>query len=1094
MALALVLIAAGTTLYVAIGHRSSSNSAAIDGNLIDIGKAPETGDEELGPSQNARLTFMDKKDATRIFAELAYETLDPVGRGQYKLAQPRAWLYFRDGRILHIQAATGKVRMPPRAQQPESGEFTGGVTVRLFAPGTAPPGKPIDPEKDTPTLMAFTPSLTFDTNVLELQTDHPITVSTPAMQFDGQGLIVRGNEVRERIEVLKTSGRTFRFNPAAPVRKPGPVAATPPPPPTTAPAPTTPTAPAPTVVAQAPTPRETLYRVLISDDVTLTQTTRTLAADTLELFARVLDNKLPDDALAPLAFAITRKEADPNFIGPLPESAPKAVAAKSASDVKPAPDLAPKPAATDSAAPAPAHAIVAATTPDAALTPPTLFVSAGNEDIVLNWSGPLVMTPVPLDPVPALLKDKNHLAARFSAEKPGGRSYVTLSDTATKAAAVCAAIEYAATSRDLSILNGPGVDNVSVYAPDLGRAVFPAAKANLGTGLAQVRGGGLLASFKASSEPAAAVASTSPAQPVSDESRVGPLDAALLRQITWNDQADFALRTINGKVAGALSSASFTGGVLARDRGSTIGGEYLRAEFAEAVTPAASLRRLHLSGNVVGVAGASAPDPARPQPAFDPFLRADELDVSFQPNASGTEADPTFAIAKGKARAASKEAEVRAGKLEARLGKDSSGNVGVLEVIATDTPQFERADGVFASADVIRADMTKRTADMTANPKGEVIVGRQNSRILCTRIRMDELAGTSIVTGPGRFEHVQFDGPVDPATAALSVPIDDAHSTKVVATWAKGMIFNNTLGTIDCDGDATFSATAPLSIQKATADQIRINITPGSSSVAPRSNSSDSAMALTSAGSGDLLAGDRRVQRAEAIGTAANDPDGKNAKLESYRYAPPTSPGGQRIREQVFYIEGPKVVYDDVAGTFTVPGGGLAIMRDERIAGAQEQANSVTPFTGSARGTARLSWAGSMLHNLRTGAMSATKDVELAHVPPGAAKPTRVVATALTAQFGTGSGQGQGSDLLSAEAHGAVYAETGPKDQQQKLFADHFRYGATDGIAEAWAEDGNRVTLYDDRRPTPVVARRLKWNLINERVEITEPAPVIAPR
>ena len=71
-----------------------------------------------------------------------------------------------------------------------------------------------------------------------------------------------------------------------------------------------------------------------------------------------------------------------------------------------------------------------------------------------------------------------------------------------------------------------------------------------------------------------------------------------------------------------------------------------------------------------------------------------------------------------------------------------------------------------------------------------------------------------------------------------------------------------------------------------------------------------------------------------------------------------------------------------------------------------------------------------------------------------------------------------------------MYAESGPS----KVLADRFDYDAQTGIAEARAENGNRVTLYDDRKPTPLIAKRLMWDLARDRVEIAEPAPIAAPR
>ena len=1110
MAIAFALIAAGVTLYVAIGHRPRAGTGAIIGQApIDIGQPPEAVEGGIGASKNGVFQFADKKDQTRVQAELAFATLDPLGGGYYKLGKPRAFIYMRDGRVLHIQADAGRFKMPSRSGQPESGDITGGVLVRMFPP--QPKGRPVDPEKDAPSLMIVSKSASFDATLLELSTDDTITASWGGGLFVGQGLLVRLNEVRERLEVVKTSGEFLRLNPkwsnspkagespsatnvasgpeAAGSQGASPAAATT----TTSATPTVQVASSPAFIGPPTPPREALYRCLITDNVTMTQRGRVLNADTLELFARTLDNRLPDGAIAPVSFlSQTSTKAPSTSTASKADASPGPVDGRVvAQDAGPAASPTPQgtsnvssPEATTASA---TGASVPAAEPSVLETAvagkdvPTLFTPSA-DDVVMTWTGPLVLAPAPLganDQPPALLTNGNDFALRFSTERPGGLAYMKLTDPDTKAVAVCSTIEYAATTRTLGVLNGPGVDNVSIYAPDIGRAIIPSARINLASGVATVPGPGLLAALRGlpvgidAPAEAGAAASPAPAQ----------LPSSHARQITWTDQADFQLRVVDGKVSTNLQMATFAGRVLARDHTSSISGDGMRAEFAPAPTgsQAAQLRRLNVQGNVVGVAGSKNVDPAQ-HPPLDPYLRADELDVSFAPVANSDDVEPTFAVAKGNAVAVSRDSLIRAGQIDARLGRpDPKGDLGVTDVVASRQVEFERTDGVFATADNIRADAVKRTADLTGK---RVTVGRGASVIEGTRVRLDDSASSLIVQGEGRFLHTQIDA------------ADTANPTKVVANWLKGMVYDDIRGTIDCDGDAGFSATSLTNVQRAQADQIRINITPGSG--ADRTTKV-----------GDSVVGDRRVIRAEAVGAIVNREGGKNAKIESYRYAQPAQVGVQGPREQVMYIEAPRIVYDDAAGNgqgvFSTPAAGFAIVRDERAAQASAPANgSAAPGAqggvtspplaqlGAARGTSRLAWQGSMNFNRSTGQLTMQKDVELAHLPPGASKATRMVASTVTATFGSG-GQNS-SELTRAEASGAVYAETGPAGDQQKMVADHVIYDALGGRAEAWADDTNRVTFYQDKRPTPVVAKRMLWDLIKDRVEITEPAPIIAPR
>jgi hypothetical protein len=190
-----------------------------------------------------------------------------------------------------------------------------------------------------------------------------------------------------------------------------------------------------------------------------------------------------------------------------------------------------------------------------------------------------------------------------------------------------------------------------------------------------------------------------------------------------------------------------------------------------------------------------------------------------------------------------------------------------------------------------------------------------------------------------------------------------------------------------------------------------------------------------------------------------------------------------------------------VKGTITVPAAGRAIVRDQRASAAAksptptntpESASTSMPTTS--RGTTRFVWGESMEFTRSTGILTMRKDVELTHLPLGATQVLHLVAMQLDATFNIHNKAGEpdkpeSADLVKAEAIGAVYAESGT----QKLLADRFIYNALTSTAEAFATDGNRVTLYDDKKG-PVVARKLFWDLKNDRIEVTEPAPITTIR
>jgi lipopolysaccharide export system protein LptA len=1123
IAIALALMSMGIVLYVALGNRVWGSRQAIPSNVIVLGAPDTPASEGLGPVKDARIQIARKSDPSELAAELVYASLDPVGNGYYALDKPQAWLFLRDARVVHVQAGGGRVKMAGRSQQPESGDLTNGVLVRVYRPevlrstaSRGPDDPPFDPNQHTPVLVLFTPAASFDSITLEVRSDEPVTLMTPSVLFQGNGLVARGNEVRERIELLRTTGNYMRFNPnaeraiaASPSPDPGRAALSPAGSPPAGGVSSTPAATPSTAAsssaatsgqaaATAPALTQTLYRCLISDTVSVTNESRRLSADTLELWARLIDNKLPVDAIAPILIEETSASSAPS---PAP-----AVTGHSTPADAPLPVPVQRPATTTTPSPAPAFAM-----PALPASVPILFSSSGAGDIVLSWTGMLQISPVlPADsePVPDALDAGNHFAARFSADKPAGEAFITLTDTASDLLATCGSIDYRATTRELRLTGGSGTAHVAVDSPAFGRAVLASAKIDLGSGVAQASGAGVLALIKPDVDAARALTTSGELASIGGGLEKDSVRARVVRQLAWRDQADVQLKLERGRLTSRLELATFTGEVAARDGSSMLAGDFLRAEFGVPRLPSGAairgtlLKSLRLTGRVRASAGASsgvALMNAPPAPT-DPSVRADQLDVLFAPTADGRESYPAVATAVGNALAKTPDAQIAASTLEARMVRAASGEIEWDTVSAEGAPVFQRTDGVFARADKMRVDARSRAADLTG---ATVTIGRGPTEVTASqgRIRLEDASGRVVVAGPGTFRHAQPDGgnPHTPSTISVN--------------WTRGMVFDNTLGSVDCDGDVRFEAAAELASQKASGDQVRLQLTPLPSSAAAGPGSSPGSLGsvlgqgTNSTGNpANLALEGRRVLRAEAIGAAASSPSSKPAsaaRVEAYRYS--RQADGQRRRDQVLFLESQRIIADDVQQTLSVPVAGFAIMRDERPLSPGHQADDANADAQSLRGTARLSWAGSMSFARSTGELSMQRDVELVHVPPhghastdaNARGPLRLVATSMDARFGapTGpSGTLQGAELRRAEATGAVYAEAGPSGKQVKLFADNLTYDVEAGSLDIRADQGNRVSVYDDRRPAPIVARRARWDLLRDRIEITEPMPIVAPR
>ncbi|HVU63317.1 MAG TPA: hypothetical protein VHC70_05035, partial [Phycisphaerales bacterium] len=523
-------------------------------------------------------------------------------------------------------------------------------------------------------------------------------------------------------------------------------------------------------------------------------------------------------------------------------------------------------------------------------------------------------------------------------------------------------------------------------------------------------------------------------------------------------------------------------------------------------------------------------DPLRQRPFVDPFIIADTLDVAFEPSKDQPdEVDPVRAVATGSVQAATQDASIKGQSLEASMARDADHAIAVTDFVGRggDSAQVEitRTDGVSAKADSVRANPVLKTADLS----GDVALAKGPSVIHCDHAEMDESSGTLRIIGAGTFDRDQaHQTPLtDASSEASAAPKPDP--THIFAKWSGSMIFNNAAGTLDASGNTKVISTSALQTQTLLADRLQLWITPAGDAKPAGPPQAQPSSDPTRIALGD----DRQLLKAQATGASEQREGAAYATIEVRKYAANPAAAGSatlgsgtrpnapailpseaadasqpdRVLEQVFYVEGPKIIADEQAGTITVPAAGRAIIRDQRAANSQALiANSSgVPAAGEAasakgaKGTSRFTWAESMQFTRSTGTLTMKKDVELIHLPLGSSQVTRLVAMRMDARFNVLGGAGQpvapgsaqrSAELVEAVATGAVYAESGP----QKLLCDRISYDALRGTAEASALANNRVTLHDDRQSTPVVAKRLFWDLVKDRIEIMEPAPITAPR
>lgn len=1043
------------TIFAMRGGPARTARGAASSNIAppDITSLPTTptggpdADSLMGGS-GLFVQVMDRRDPTRISSEIVSKSLEPLEAKNYRVELPRAWLYLRDGRVVHIQSRHGRLHMPDRTREPDSGTLEGEVDIRMFAPPA--PGARIDLAKDTPIIRARTETLQFDGSLGEVSTPDPIRITSARTDFDGRGLRLLINEAQERIELLRVeSDGVLRHRPkeSAPARsEPPPAETTPPRAETSAaepgPAPepaaethspspaTTPADPA----AASEAPRETFYHAVFDGPVKVNQAALSISdAQKLELWVHLIDNELPPGAIAEPR--TTRAETP----------AERPTTPTGAADKPDTPAAQPGVPNSLATPPAPMPTEAPAAPPAAAEPAPGGLISSSDEEVVMTWPGAMEIRPLEARP-PELAGDD--VALRFTA---GPGRPVMARDDQSDSTVTARTIGYSATRRAVELESDR---YASLMRPGQGELRAPRIGIDTAAGIVDIpTRGELIAAQRA------------------DDADDRP------RSVAWADNAQFQFEVVDDSMTELLRRAAMVGQVHASDGDAILTGETLQAWFTPDSAGRAAISRLLVRENAIA------------RDAHDGRLEAGSLDVSFAPTSPGEDPTPRTVAASGRVHAERDGSTIDADSLDARLARDADGEITVTTVDARDDVRFARADGVRAGADELHADAERQIVDLAGQ---DAFVGKDADNVYGGQIRLDGLARTLEVFGPGRFEHLSFD------PAGLPVARADA-------AWTKGMTFDDRAGVLNAAGQVVaVNQPDPLTVETLRADRVKLLLTPLDESEAAEIELATAARPDKPDEPGRPET-PREVLSAEALGSDLEREDGVRAAAELRRYESARAREEAAAPQQLQYLESSRIIADNQAGTLHTPGPGKLLVVDRRRpAEAPRPAAEAGPAEPPdvSRGDALFTWQASMTMSRADGTCRMEKGVKMAHSDLADDELTELECESLTARIReepgesapavdlSGATRDLSGRLVEADAIGAVYI----RSQGKELLADGVKYHAEARTVEAWANEDNIVTLFDPANPTPLTARRLFWDLASDRIEVREAGTIVAPR
>lgn len=293
------------------------------------GDIPTIDDSETGGAM--LVTMVDKNDPTRVAGTLRADRFKPIGDGRRRLDNPESWIYLKDGRAIRVTADYATMLMPDPNQPPESGTLEGDIEIRTYA-RTPAPGQPA-PDDASPEMIArFVEPVEFERRYLRLRSGGPFEITSAQLDFSGSDLTVLLNDLRDRVELIEVgqgkelvihtgasqpaSAKTDGAAPASqPQATPGDALAQ-----ADASASTAdPVASSGDDAAESPT----RYHVTLSDEVVASVAgSGRASADTLELWAALVDGRLPDDAIRRIGFAKASTPPSRPTPAPTPQDAP----------------------------------------------------------------------------------------------------------------------------------------------------------------------------------------------------------------------------------------------------------------------------------------------------------------------------------------------------------------------------------------------------------------------------------------------------------------------------------------------------------------------------------------------------------------------------------------------------------------------------------------------------------------------------------------------------------------------------------------------------------------------------------------------------
>jgi hypothetical protein len=1151
------LVLAGALLLDPLAGQNTGGGEAQDAagtptttNDLPIGAGdPPQGRGEIGGGEGGRFERQEP-DRTTI---LTWDRFEPMPQGRGRVTKPAARILFSPQRVMTIRADRGTILAPNN--KPREGHFVGRVVVTMYRTGEDRTVS-LTGTRDV-AMRVYLEEADFDLELGRLSSDGRVHVTGPRVDFRGQGLTLNYNELHERLQRLRIDeGHTLRLRAASqdePTDKD--VAATQP-----TVAATQPTAerqvakgeatspdggadaPATQALASnepateassspAPAAPPQFYRARFQDNVRIEA-----QSEAIEMRGDQLDAVFSFDAEGGLTEEASASGA----------AAPAALPGRLKGRLVQAGAGAERVAARLAVASTQAEAR-ASTAP--ATVPATQAASPGfnqslmkrtDRDVVIRWSGPLVVTPEP-EPPAGLTESEDILLALGS--RSGRAVTVNGRDESTVTAA---RLEYRGGSGRLTA-QGRADRPLRIASPAMGELTGRRAVLEPQANRGYVDGPGTLD-----------IRTDTAGDDASEGSSANPRDRqdADRLAVQWQDRLNlrFASETNRpqpgpddasarapGRDAdlklgglGQLRTAGFHGQVRTEHPRFALSGRSLTVRFAEGASDSGRMQPTAIEAR--GQVTVTTKQPGQgdePEPVQEPAsgtLRAEQLDITLEPDEEG-QINPSALTARRRVRLTRPGLDLHADRLDAGLvpawqreampateaqphpliddplavapHADTASAFGP-EAIDEDPGEATlpaQLDYIVAERDVkVNVDdpaleLTGQRLVLRPRPDRMTLIGtaanpakvrQTDGELIGQRLRFNEATRTIHVPTAGRFTFKPTAEPSDePDDRAEDADAQTTVATTLETRWQRSMRYNHRTGEATLRGQVRADTASQDETTHLECERLDLTFAQMDSS----NTASDAAADDDNAAESETIPqGERRLAsllaRHAVIFTAQS--------LETNDQGQPHT----RLR-----LEGPRLHFDRKRERVQVTGDGRMLIEDHRPAdeandkpandnakedAAGQDGDQAVAFSG--RGQTLFTWAGALTIDAAKSDMLLEKRVWMIHRPAGEGQALTLDCEHLRADLTDTGGLGmwqsdQAPDpkLRFVQADANVVIEHAAR----VVRADHLKYRRAENQVALWAEGQNLVEVIRRDQPSTLRAKRIEWNLQNNQLDAT---------